>query len=210
MVEQQPLKRRRRGTGWAFFGILALLAVLLFLLFADEATLDAQPTCACSQENITITALDSTNNNYALVVAVSCLEGTCGAAAEHGGDTSSCQFNVRYEIMRQTDYGGMMAIAENDESLEYQTLFAPDQELEWQGGNTEDWTGSGVDGVANGEQNYWVPCGTTERFEVSVRSSKSVNRHLYRSESDTTAVGELRQLLNLKALVVLQCDACEQ
>ena len=186
-----------------------LTLVLLVLLFYDSGAAGSGPACACGHESMTINSQDSGIAEYTLVASVSCLEGTCGQALEHGGDSSMCQFNVTYEVMRHSAYGSYRSVSDDDEELEYQTFYAPDQELYWEGGNTDDWTDTGLDATVKGEQNYWVRCGTTKELVVSFEASQPIREVVSTFVNDSlTKRGEVWHELALKTRVLLKCDAC--
>ena len=194
--------KRRKGNVWAFFGIFALtgLLVLLVVYSPEEA---AGPQCECGHETYTLTPLDSVHQ-YTLMASVSCLPGTCGK----DGDSSSCQFNVRYEVMIKHWDGGFDPDPDDRVSYIYDSMHEADQELAWSGGDTDDWTGMGRDGITSGEQNYWVPCGTEKAFDVTFTTSQVVRTNPYYRDGDTLPDPEINEVLKLKTHVILQCAAC--
>ena len=195
--------KRRKGNVWAFFGIFALSGILVFMLVHTPDP-NSGPQCGCSHETYTLTPLD-TVHQFALVASVSCLPGNCGEAEQ---DSNKCQFNVRYEVMIQGWDNGFDPVPTDVSSLVYRNMHESDQELAWSGGDTDDWTGMGEDAITSGEQNYWVPCGTTKAFDVTFTTSEVVRTNPFYRDGDTLPDPEIDEVLKLKTHVVLRCGEC--
>lgn len=184
--------------------VLAALLVLLVVWNPDDAP---PPQCDCSHTSTTLTPLDSTNQ-LALVASVGCVPGICKKDGQPDSDSSTCRFNVRYEVMVKSWDGSFDLISDTYFEFLEEELFDEEQSLDWSGGDTDDWSGSGTEGVVWGDQNYWVPCGERKEFDVVFRSSKVVTTNPYYRDGDTIVDVIHTDTLSLRTHVVLECGSC--